>query len=153
MIRLNQLRFLPPAIARPARRSYRLSSAVPVFRVPNVERTCRWYAEELGFKVTWLDGDDEIGSAELSLDDVHLLVQRMHSDELCLRRFGALASTTMIQIAVTGIDKYYTKLGSCVRLLKPSSGRLRGIGTLVVEDCDGTIIVLTEEEDLEPEGP
>lgn len=153
MIRLNRSRFLPPAIVRPARRSYQLGSAEPVLRVPNVERTCRWYAEELGFKVTWLDGDDQLGSAELSLDGVHLLVQRMHPGALCLRRFGVLASTTMIHIAVTGIDVYYAKLASCVRLLKPSRRRSRGIGTLVVEDCDGTIIVLTEDEDLDPAGP
>lgn len=154
MIRIHEtFRLSPSPGPGPARRTFRLSSAAPVFRVPDVESTCRWYAERLGFAVTWLNGERESCGALLALDDVQLLIKPMHPDEACRRKLDKLPSTISLHITVTGLDAYYHRLGPCVRLLRPSQGRRHGVACLVVEDCNGMLMTLTEHEELDPAGP
>jgi catechol 2,3-dioxygenase-like lactoylglutathione lyase family enzyme len=132
-----------------------LGGAAPVLRVLDVERTCRWYQEQLGFSVTRFDGEDDEKRAMVSLDAARILICSMAPEEASASTWVRIGHGADIQIPVAGIEGYFNRIRSTVRVMRlPRRFPRRGVITLIVEDCDGHVLLFTGVDDAcDPAGP
>lgn len=149
MIRLNDHSFLPP---QPARRAFRLSAAAPVFRVCDLDQASRWYEEKLGFRVTRItDADGRFAIA--AMDDARIVLLPFDPVMPSGSRFGQRFNSPRIHIFVQGIEQYFDRIHETVRVLRPAIDA-DASATMLVEDCDGNILLFCEEtEPVDPAGP
>jgi hypothetical protein len=155
VIRINAIFAQTPSNPWPARRAFDLGGAAPVLRVADVERTCQWYHEELGFVVARFEGDGLDARAMVALDDARILVRPMGPGEHGLSCWLRAAQGADVQIAVRGVAAYYERIRGWVRVMRmspsPTGDR---VTTLLVEDCDGHVLMFTGmDEPSDPAGP
>jgi catechol 2,3-dioxygenase-like lactoylglutathione lyase family enzyme len=132
------------------RATIELRSAAPVFLVPDVNATAKWYAEHLGFETAGIFPLRPPASwASLQRDGVEIMLQRLPEyekpDLYRLRRGGVWDA----YIRMRGVHALYDSLGGQPFIKMPLTKQPYGDWEFEVIDVNGYVLVFGGDETID----
>ena len=131
-----------------------LRSAAPVFLVPDVNATAKWYAEHLGFETAGIFPPQPPASwASLQRDGVEIMLQRLPGyakPDLYTRRRGGVWDA---YIRMRGVHAWYETLRDRSFIKLPLTRQPYGDWEFEVVDVNGYVLVFGGDEAIEAVPP
>jgi catechol 2,3-dioxygenase-like lactoylglutathione lyase family enzyme len=121
-----------------------MALAAPTFLVPDVAASIRWYADQLGFRITGtFPKEPPYGYASVGRDGVELMFLRLPGyakPDLRAQRPEGLWDA---YIRMSGVEAYYDSLKDAPCIHSPLVQRSYGDREFEVRDPDGYIMVFS----------
>ncbi len=119
------------------------TSVSPAFFAANVEATCAWYREKLGFAVDPFPENPPIAFAMLRRGAVEIMLQRAEgfSKQKVERKEGSWDA----YIRVDRVEELYDSLRSIATITSPLTRRFYGLSEFEVTDPNGYTLVFAGE--------
>ena len=131
-------------------RQIRLRSSVPVFLVDDVNATCAWYQQHLGFSIAGIfPRTGPAGWASLQRDGAEIMLQRLpgyRKHDLYDRREGGVWNA---YIRLTGVKALYESVQGRPFVKKTVEREPYGDWDFEIEDLNGYVLVFGGDETVD----
>ena len=131
-------------------REIRLRSSVPVFLVADVDATCAWYVEQLGFAVAGIFPPRPPSVwASLQRDGAEIMVQGLRGyrkPDVYDQRDGGVWH---VYVRMNGVKRFYESLQDRPFIRRPLCKQPYGDWEFEVEDLNGYLLVFGGDETVD----
>jgi catechol 2,3-dioxygenase-like lactoylglutathione lyase family enzyme len=129
-----------------------LRSAAPVFQVPDVQATLRWYETHLGFKGGGFPKSPPFAFGILSRDAVEIMLQHVE-DAKPVDSYGARSGGVWhVYLRIAGVQALYEEVRQDpeIQVLEELKTQFYGEREFVVRDPNGYVLVFSERVETTP---